>query len=88
MQPAQMKAGLTAGILVITLLIAIGVFVGKGLVKAERAAYERGAQLAALYYQCRQTFPRPAFLEEAFSWGDPKTCEDVDSVEELARQAP
>ncbi len=48
MQPAQMKAGLTAGILVITLLIAIGVFVGKGLVKAERAAYERGAQLAAL----------------------------------------
>lgn len=88
MQPAQMKAGLIAGILVITLLIAIGVFAGRGLVKVERAAFERGAQVAALYYQCRQTFPKGAFLEEAFSWGDPKTCEDVDSVEEFASKAP
>lgn len=84
MQPAQIKAGVIAGLLVITLLIAIGVFLGRGLVKAERAAFERGVQLAALYYHCRGTFPEPAFLDQAFSWGAPKTCGDVDSVEKLA----
>ncbi len=75
------KAGILAGLLVLTVLISIGLFVGRGVLKSERDAYERGAWIAAIHAKCRGTFPTEAFLNHAFAWGDPRTCEDLQRID-------
>lgn len=82
------KAGIVAGLLVVTFLISIGLFLGRGVLKSERDAYERGAWIAILYAKCRGTFPTEAFLNYAFSWGDPRTCEELQEIDEAIKAAP
>jgi hypothetical protein len=81
------KAGIIAGLLLVTLLISLGLFLGRGVLKSERDAYERGAWIAGLYAKCRGTFPTEAFLTHAFAWGDPRTCEELQEIDEAIKAA-
>ncbi|MGH7255064.1 MAG: hypothetical protein ACREI3_04735 [Nitrospirales bacterium] len=88
MLPSQLRRGWIIGLLMVGLLIAIGLITGRSLLTAERQAYDRGARVTAQYLQCRERLPPQAFLEQAFAWGDPNSCEDVDAIEEgMARAA-
>ena len=69
------------GLLLAAVLLGIGLLVGQSVIKREREAYVRGAGVAELHHRCRQAYPSEGFLGNAFLWGDPKTCEDIGTVE-------
>ncbi len=75
------QSGVIAGLLLVTMLIVIGLFVGQSLLKTEREAYERGVRMAVMHARCRGTFPSAAYVARAFGWGDPKTCEEVQKID-------
>ncbi|MBI4401325.1 MAG: hypothetical protein HY581_06820 [Nitrospirae bacterium] len=83
MQLKPFQGGVVTGLLLATFLVGIGLFVGQGLLKSERDAYERGAWIAVIHSQCRGNFPSPAYLSKAFKWGDPKTCDEVQKINEM-----
>jgi len=85
MERTGVKAGIIAGLLVLTVLISIGLFVGRGVLKSERDAYERGAWIAVIHAKCRGTFPTEAFLKHAFSWGDPRNCDDLQQIDDIMK---
>jgi hypothetical protein len=68
-------------VLITVVLMTIGLMLGRGLLKGEREAYERGAAVARLYYECRAAFPSTYYLDLAFSKGDPATCAEVERVD-------
>ena len=82
MQATWLRHAVMAGLVVIVVLMGIGFLTGRGLIGYERDAYERGARLASVYFECRGIFPSPQYLERAFTWGDPKNCAEVDKVDE------
>ncbi|MBM4132703.1 MAG: hypothetical protein FJ245_02945 [Nitrospira sp.] len=82
MPTAGLRGWLVPGVLATLVLLAIGLSLGRGLLQGERAAYERGVAIATLYYHCRGAFPSARYLERAFSWGDPKTCAEIQQVDE------
>lgn len=77
------QGGMVTGLLLATVLVGIGLFVGQNLLKSERIAYERGVWIAVIHSQCRGSFPSAAYLSLAFKWGDPKNCEEVQKIDEL-----
>jgi len=85
MERTGFKAGIIAGLLALTVLISIGLFVGRGVLKSERDAYERGVWIAVIHAKCRGTFPTEAFLNHAFVWGDPRNCKDLQQIDELTK---
>lgn len=82
MQPRDVRSWLLSGVLVTGMLLAMGLSFGQGLLRDERAAYERGAAFAALHHHCRGVFPSAGYADRAFSWGDPKTCADLRKIDE------
>jgi hypothetical protein len=80
-QRMDLKSWLLSGALVTLVLVAVGLSFGRGLLQNERGAYERGAAVAALHYACRGLFPSTGYVERAFSWGDPKTCSDIEKID-------
>ncbi len=82
MQATWLRHAVMAGLVMIIVLMGIGFLAGRGLVRYERDAYERGARLAAVYFGCRGAFPSPRYLERAFTWGDPTSCAEVDKADE------
>jgi len=81
MRLTHLQGGVIAGLLLTTMLVVIGLFVGQSLLKTEREAYERGVQMAAMHSRCRGTLPSADYVTRAFAWGDPKTCEDVQKID-------
>ncbi|MGH7236461.1 MAG: hypothetical protein ACREIO_08765 [Nitrospiraceae bacterium] len=77
----HLQSGVIAGLLLTTMLVVIGLFVGQSLLKTEREAYERGVRMAAMHAQCRGTLPSAEYVTRAFTWGDPKTCEEVQRID-------
>jgi len=75
------QSGVIAGLLLTTMLVVIGLFVGQSLLKTEREAYERGVRMAVMHSRCRGTFPPAGYVARAFAWGDPKTCEEVQKLD-------
>lgn len=82
MPPLQLRRRILPGLLLTLLLVGIGLFLGQSYLRSERAAYERGAAVAALYFRCRGAFPAAAFLARAFSLGELKTCADLHRMDE------
>jgi hypothetical protein len=78
----QLRRRMLSGFLLTSILVGIGLFLGQSYLRSERAAYERGAALAALHFSCRGTFPSAAYLGRTFSLGAPKTCADLDMRED------
>jgi hypothetical protein len=76
-----LQSGVIAGLLLTTMLVVIGLFVGQSLLKTERQAYERGVRMAAMHSRCRGTLPAADYITRAFAWGDPKTCEEVQKID-------
>lgn len=85
MERTGVKAGIIASLLVLTVLISIGLFVGRGVLKSERDAYERGAWIAVIHAKCRGTSPTAAFLNHAFAWGDPRNCDDLQQIDDIMK---
>ncbi|MFM8551494.1 MAG: hypothetical protein ACKOCD_04150 [Nitrospiraceae bacterium] len=81
MQASELRGWLLSGLLVTVMLLAIGLSLGRGLLEGERTAYERGAALARLHHHCRGTFPSAQYVARAFSWGDPKTCAEIQKID-------
>ena len=77
----HLQSGVIAGLLLTTMLVVIGLFVGQSLLKTEREAYERGVRMAAMHAQCRGTLPSAEYVTRAFASGDPKTCEEVQKID-------
>lgn len=73
----HLQSGVIAGLLLTTMLVVIGLFVGQSLLKTEREAYERGVRMAVRHSQCRGAPPSAEYVARAFAWGDPTTCEEV-----------
>ncbi len=82
MQLTHFQSGVVAGLLLATMLVVIGLFVGQSLLKTEQKAYARGVRLAVMHAPCRGTFPSTGYVGRAFAWGDPKNCEDVQKIDE------
>ena len=75
------QSGVIAGLLLVTMLVVIGLFVGQSLLRTEREAYERGVRMAIMHSRCRGGFPSVDYVGRAFAWGDPKTCEEVQKID-------
>jgi hypothetical protein len=77
----QYRTELIAGAVITLLLLVIGSLVGQGILKSERDAYERGARAVIIHTRCRGQLPSLAYLQRAFRWGEPHSCEDVQRIE-------
>jgi len=77
----RFRGGVIAGLLLVTMLVVIGLFVGQSLVRTEREAYERGVRMAVMHARCRGGVPSADYIGRAFAWGDPKTCEEVQQID-------
>lgn len=77
----RFQSGVLAGLMLVTMLVVIGVFMGQSLLRAERAAYERGVRMAVMHAGCRGRFPSADYVARAFAWGDPRTCEEVQMID-------
>ena len=77
----HLQSGVMAGLLLTTMLVVIGVFVGQSLLKTEREAYERGVRMVGMHSRCRGTLPSAEYVMRAFAWGDPKTCEEIQQID-------
>lgn len=88
MRSLQLRSWIIPGLLLTAILVGIGLFLGQSYLQSERAAYERGAAIAARYFECRGTFPSAPFLARAFSLGEPKTCADIHKMDERKDRAP
>jgi hypothetical protein len=75
------RTGVIVGLVMTVVLLVIGSLLGQSILKSEQDAYERGARAAIIHSRCRGTFPSVSFLQRAFRWGEPQTCEDVRRVE-------
>jgi hypothetical protein len=84
----QLRSWIVPGLLLTSLLVGIGLLLGQSFLQNERAAYERGAAIAALHFHCRGTFPAAADLARIFSLGGPKTCTDLDKMDERKGREP
>jgi hypothetical protein len=82
MHPLQLRSWIVPGVLLTTIILAIGLFLGRSYLQSERVAYERGAAIAALHFHCRGTFPTASYLTRTFALGDPTTCADVHRMDD------
>lgn len=81
MELTRFPGGVIAGLMLVTMLVVIGVFVGQSLVRTEREAYERGVRMVVMHARCLGGVPSADYVGRAFAWGDPKTCEEVLKIE-------
>ncbi|MDE3118559.1 MAG: hypothetical protein KGL03_06025 [Nitrospirota bacterium] len=84
-QSPDFRGWLVPGLLVTVILLAMGLAFGRGLLQGERDAYERGVAMTVLHQQCRGSVPTPEYVDRAFAWGDPKSCADLQRIEEPRR---
>lgn len=84
-QPPDFRSWLVPGVLVTVILLAMGLAFGRGLLQGERDAYERGVAMTVLHQQCRGSVPTSEYVDRAFAWGDPKSCADLQRIEEPRR---
>lgn len=84
----RLRGWIVPGLLLTSLLLGIGLLLGESVLQNERAAYERGAALAALHFHCRGTFPAASDLVRIYSLGDPKTCAGLDRLDERKGREP
>jgi hypothetical protein len=78
---SRYRTEIVAGLLVTVVLLSIGSLVGRGILKSEQDAYERGARAAIIHSRCRGSFPSLPYIQRAFRWGETQSCEDVQEVE-------
>jgi hypothetical protein len=75
------RTEILAGLFITLVLLAIGSLVGQGILRTEQDAYERGARAAIMHSVCRGSLPTLSYLQRAFHWGDPQTCEEVQQLD-------
>jgi hypothetical protein len=75
------RTGVTVALVIAVVLLVIGSSVGRGIIRSEQDAFERGARAVIMHARCRGGVPSTEYLQRAFRSGEPQSCADVFRLE-------